>query len=409
MFDEILAIFRESNIRIKSLNYLIEYIKFCLNNDEGCKKVNSKNYSLTSYHHILPSALFPNYKKLSENSWCGAHLTFYNHYYAHWLLANALNEYSQTHAFICMHIRDVKNGRIAKSELISKEEVNFLMCKRATLQLEFESRIINTEFGVMTNKEYASKKASILKQSLNWKNSIGKEQVTKFIKTVLTPKLDEAGKETSLSKEIAKKSATTMRKIFLDEDSNETTIYKLASKKCAETKSKIFLDEDGKETNIYKESGKKLSHKLNLTFIDINGIETTLAKERGKSCSKTKNKIVFGVCGAEITLAKLHNRKALETKSKIFLDGDGKETNIDKESGKKLSEKYRRTAKKYVVKNAITREIYAENMTPLDIRNLSGNLFYKTNEKYLGFDKKSSAQLKNSGREHLIGLYVVKY
>lgn len=89
------------------------------------------------------------------------------------------------------------------------------------------------------------------------------------------------------------------------------------------------------------------------------------------------------------------------------MDSDGNETNIDKENGKKIKQKYEESSKRYVVKNAITGEIF-DNMLLRDIRKLSVYLFNKTESDYLGLKQETQTRFKNNNKEFLIGLYVIK-
>lgn len=127
LHQQILNEFLNSNIKIKSLDKLNEYIAYCINNNQN-KPIKSK----TSHHHILPKAkdCFPELENLKVNKWNGTHLMYFDHYYAHWLMTEAINNYSQLYAFCAMHNMDTKKGRILESNLIPAEEFQEKMKER---------------------------------------------------------------------------------------------------------------------------------------------------------------------------------------------------------------------------------------------------------------------------------------
>ena len=394
-----------STLKVINEETLIKYVDFCFNKNLGTV-YKENNYSKSSLHHILPKSLFPEYSNLKENIWNGSHLLYADHYYAHWLLTEAIDDYSQSHAFLAMHNKDSKNGRVQENELFSPDVIQQKIEGIKYKRRDFDNTIIETEFGLITNKQLANIKSSITKNDKAWKNTIGKEKIEKFKIDVLTEYIDDLGNITTKSKEISLKSAKTMSKI-IKINGEETTIYKQSAIKRQNTKNKEFINADNEVTNINKETGKKLSKILNSKYFTGDSIETSISIERGKKCSLTKNKIIIDSDGNETTSAKKSILKTLKTRSKIFLDSDGNETNIDKENGKKIKQRYEESSKRYVVKNAITGEIF-DNMLLRDIRKLSVYLFNKTESDYLGLKQETQTRFKNNNKEFLIGLYVVK-
>jgi hypothetical protein len=203
-----------------------------------------------------------------------------------------------------MHNKDIKLGRITENDLLSEDLINEAMIGRHKLQLEYENKIIECEYGIMTNKQYINLKVSILKNSLEWKETVGKRTIEKFKLTVSNNIINEDGETLKLSKHIANKSAKTMSTVYLDEDGNETC--------------------------------------------------------------------------------------------------------IDKEQGKLKTKIYEDSTTYYVIKNAITGEVFSHGMNLRDINKLCGTLFVKDKTNYLGLNKGSKTQFINSGKEFLIGLYVEK-
>lgn len=100
-----------STLKVINEETLIKYVDFCFNKNLGTV-YKENNYSKSSLHHILPKSLFPEYSNLKENIWNGSHLLYADHYYAHWLLTEAIDDYGQSHAFLAMHNKDSKNGRV---------------------------------------------------------------------------------------------------------------------------------------------------------------------------------------------------------------------------------------------------------------------------------------------------------
>lgn len=320
----------------------------------------------------------------------------------------AISDYGQLTAFLAMHNKDIKLGRIEEKDLLSEDLITEAMMVRHKLQLEYENKIIECEFGIMTNKQYNNLKSSILKNSLEWKETIGKDAIEKFKLTVSKNIINENGETLKLSKHIANKSAKTMSEIYIDEEGNETSIYKTAIQKASVTKSKIYLDEEGNETSINKQSGLKLSKIFNTVYLDEEGHETTLSSTRGKKCSITKKELITDEDGNTISRAAYTNKKAYITRSKIYIDENGNETSIDKEQGKLKTKIYEESTTYYVIKNAITGEVFSHGMNLRDINKLCGTLFNKDKINYLGLNKGSKTRFINSGKEFLIGLYVEK-
>jgi len=130
MKAKILQEFIDSDIKITSQEKLEQYIEYCIYKNKNTRVKDEEEYSLSSYHHILPNALFPEYKDLKENKWNGTHLLYSDHYYAHWLLTEAIDDYGQLEAFCEMHSTDTKLGRIEESDLIPPEEFQKKMEER---------------------------------------------------------------------------------------------------------------------------------------------------------------------------------------------------------------------------------------------------------------------------------------
>lgn len=114
-----------------------EYVSFCL------KHHTEYNKGETADHHILPRALFPEYSDFRGNDWNKATLSNDNHYIAHSLLHNAIENISIASAWYAMNNKNYFNGEPIKllghrtyRELISKRNKivsthnkDMVMCK----------------------------------------------------------------------------------------------------------------------------------------------------------------------------------------------------------------------------------------------------------------------------------------
>ncbi len=247
LHQKILSEFLNSNIKIKSLDRLNDYIAYCINNNQN-EPIKGKS----SHHHILPRAddCFPEYKDLKVNKWNGTYLMYSDHYYAHWLLTEAIHNSSQLFAFCAMHNKDLKLGRINESNLIPADDFQVKMEERSKQFSEWD-------------KQYGDErklKQSKTKQSKEWKDTIGKAAKTKLINTISI--IQKNGK--SLAQNRSEKAAETKKNTFIDGKSlskiyseyqqlimKETNGYARASIKQKETKSsKEWKDTIGKQSTL---------------------------------------------------------------------------------------------------------------------------------------------------------------
>ncbi len=115
-----IKLFDKYNIR--SIDKLQEYIDYCIKNNQK-EKIRLK----TEHHHILPEALFKEYSNLNSNPWNGTHLLYKDHYIAHSLLAEALDDYSMTSAWWGMNNQNQASSKIEKTEeIIGSERYSIL-------------------------------------------------------------------------------------------------------------------------------------------------------------------------------------------------------------------------------------------------------------------------------------------
>lgn len=110
-----------SKLEVKSEAFLEEYVDFCIS------KSNINDYQCV--HHILPKSKnlpFLEFSNLKNNEFNAAYLSYSNHFYAHWLLANAIKHKSITHAFMAMMNTDSKTKRISIKDMdVIKQSEDF--------------------------------------------------------------------------------------------------------------------------------------------------------------------------------------------------------------------------------------------------------------------------------------------
>jgi len=133
------------------------------------------NFSKSSYHHILPNSLFEIFSNLSENPWNGTHLLYSDHYYAHWLITEAVQSSKMLSAFCGMHQQDVKNKRIKKEDLIPPLIFQTKLEERG----RNTSELFNSTEWKETKGKIRNARHSATKNSKEWKDTIGKKQKRK--------------------------------------------------------------------------------------------------------------------------------------------------------------------------------------------------------------------------------------
>jgi len=241
LHQKILNKFQNSNIKIKSLDKLNEYITYCIDNNQNERILNEDGYSKSSLHHILPKAkdCFPEYKDLNINNWNGTHLLYKDHYYAHWLITEAIDSYSQLFAFCQMHNQDIKLDRITESDLIPTDKFQEKMEERARNHSEWfknnpeKVNIISKKISqwYKDNPDVdleAKEKRSRTVNSEEWKESVGKNAIEKYSKTM--QEIDENGISKATIR--AKKAAETMKV----ETESGKTIREIATEKSIQTR-----------------------------------------------------------------------------------------------------------------------------------------------------------------------------
>jgi hypothetical protein len=387
MKNKILQEYLNSNIKITSQEKLEQYIEYCI-----YKNKNSVIKGKTSHHHILPKSLFDEYSNLNENPWNGTHLLYSDHYYAHWLLTEAIDDYGQLNAFCAMHNKDMKLGRINESDLIPLKDFQKKMEERSKGYRKWVKD--NPE---KVNKMTLSAKETLSKEYINDDGEITNgyiERSKKFKKTVTQEFVDKNGNITSKACIIATKTANTMRKEFVDEDGSITTGYN----KVSEKRKKTMSDSIWKET-IGKAAKIKAKETLSKEYINDDGEDTNGYLERNKKCSQTK---LSDEWKKRIGKEAVNKRK--ETMYKKFYDENGNLTDKNSEQAKRLSRKkilegrwFKVLSKEGVIHKAIPQK---------HVHGISGTLITKTKNKTLGESKTAATLLKNKGKEKYIGAWI---
>jgi len=239
MKNKILQKFLASSIKIKSQRKLIQYINYCIEKNQ--EKIKGK----TSHHHILPKAksCFPEYSNLKEHPWNGTHLKHSDHYHAHWMLTEAIDNYSQLSAFTRMHTQDIAKKKIKKEDLIAPEEFQKKMENRSIKHSKMLSEIVYKD-----------------------------------------------GRKFSKAQIGAIKGASKRKESYINKEGMKTTSYQEGHKKMAKTRRKIFQLENGEHSSIQKEITKKSEITKDKEITLINGEISTIRKEHDKKVAITKLK-----------------------------------------------------------------------------------------------------------------------
>ena len=250
---------------VKNYEKLNEYINFCLD-----RSLPEKIKGETSTHHILPVAKslpFQRYKNLKLNDWNKSELSYYDHYYAHYLLYLAIDHISIVYAFCCMHNKDIVNGRITKDDLIPKDVFRTIYKDRNMNISKFQRELIYFEGELMSRSRKVGieryRNTSVQEKDRMSDRMIGTNNI------VNSPGVVEAMRNTKKTTIINGKNLDT-----------------ISAERAARTMNKQYTDEDGNITTRYKENGKKLAKFLNMEVILPDGTLTTNAKLRAEGHSE---------------------------------------------------------------------------------------------------------------------------
>ena len=145
------------NLKIISKTKLQEYLDFC-----NSHKLEHAIKFKTELHHVLPKSLFEEYSDLNIHKWNGINLLHKDHYIAHSLLAESLNEPKIVLAWWCMNNLNNKSKKITKPEKILGKEKYTLLREKAIkhLSLSKQGKVIAIDNN--TGKHY-----SILKEEFD--------------------------------------------------------------------------------------------------------------------------------------------------------------------------------------------------------------------------------------------------
>ena len=359
--NKILQEFLNSDIKIISQEKLEQYIEYCI-----YKNQNSRIEAKSAHHHILPKALFDEYKDLKQNLWNGTHLLYSDHYYAHWLLAEAIEDAGQLEAFCKMHNGDTKLGRIDESDLIPPEEFQ----KISELSYRLREQKLNEEY------------------------------------------FDKNGNITTKRKEMAKNRRITIKKTMILEDGTITSIAKEGSKKGVITRKLNGTDKIAsqkrhltmKENGGYIVSGRKSAETRTKEIILEDGTITSIAKEAIKVRDKTMQEVIIHD-NKQITKEDLRIMNvSIGMKKEIIVDG--RITTPAKEAARKVRETMKAKGKFY---NIFDKDdnLIAECIARMDIKEIYPTLMRFTKDHPLGNSSKTRNILINNNKEYLIGAYCV--
>ena len=282
MYERLLNEFKNNDLNIISEIKLVEYVNFCIEKNIG-KKIKGK----TALHHILPKAKllpFDAFSNLKENSWNGVYLFYKDHYYAHWLLSEAIEHISIISSFCAMHYKDFKLQRVKVEELIGPEQFQIKMEKKTEIINDSMQIIVEYDDIKMTKLERKGKKIS---KTLNKEIEIDSIVTSKAklrgkkISKTLNKEIEIDGNTTTISELRATKSADTMK----IKNADGLSIYDIKKIKEIETKSQI-IEFEGKQITLAKKhsilSARTRSYKQNEINTNI-------------SLAKIKKGVVFDI------------------------------------------------------------------------------------------------------------------
>ncbi len=405
--SQILDKFNDSTIKIKSLKMLEKYIYFCFDKNQKTK-IKSK----TSYHHILPNKSFPEFSNLKDFPWNGTHLMYSDHYYAHWLLTEAIDDFSQLFAFCAMHNKDLKLGRIQESDLILPKMFQEKMEERSIKHIEWYNNSDNTQ---KINNQIRKRKKTV--NSKEWKETKGKEQIKKYKETVNS----KEWKETKGKEAIKKYKETVNSKEWKETKGKEKRrkqVFKYNSREWKETtglqqKLNVKKTKNSKE---WKETiGKATIEKLKITKQSKEWKETKgkeAIRKQKETVSSKEWKETKGKAAIEKLKITKHSKEWKETKGKEAIKKyketvNSKEWKETKGKAKIINivntrEKKGRHFDVYNHKNII---IYY-NISINKLNEISQILSRTSIEKCMGHCIQSKVALNKSNNLHIIGWYV---
>jgi hypothetical protein len=227
-------------------------------------KKNLCNNSLvnSAVHHILPRAKtmpFKKYENLKEHAWNKSVLTYYDHYYAHFLLTQAIDHLAVYFSFCKMHNADLKNGRITEEELIDENNYNEIHENRIKKWKEFLLEEIEINGVIKTRASHlnSNRKLSDETKKKNSDRMKGAKNIVHLDGVV--DKIRKKKIDNNLDQVSAEKSARKMKEEFINSDGEVTTIYKESAKKHSATLNFEYLNENNEITTKAKEYGKQRS------------------------------------------------------------------------------------------------------------------------------------------------------
>lgn len=239
-----------------NIKYIEKYVDFCITNDLGGKQ---RGYSST--HHILPQSKhlpFAKFKNLRKHAWNKAELKHSHHYYAHYLLAKAINHISTLTAFCGMHKKDIALNRLTEFDLIADDEFQTLYQDRNNKIKQYRLSLVEVD-GILITK------AKQIYQQTDWSNA---RRLSSIRFTINNP---------AHNPEVINKIRNTKSSSIVNGKNMDT----IGAERAAKTMKEEFINVDGSISTIYKENGQKISQTVTTKFTDKNGHITSIAKQRG--------------------------------------------------------------------------------------------------------------------------------
>ncbi len=373
-----------STLDVTAASKLKQYIQFCTENNKN-ERIKGK----TSHHHILPRSLFEQYSNLKEHPWNGTHLLYADHYYAHWLFTEAINDYGQMEAFCKMHNCDIKLGRITENELISSVDFQIIM-------------------------EKTIKKSSELRLSTEWKETIGKEKIRKMVETKSSEEWKNTIGKLSKIKQVISLSRTMNSDIWKETTGADKIRKQKETKSSKKWKNTVGIEQSEKHKNTVNSEEWKNTVGIEQTRKARETKKKNNSNERGgKKCSETKNSKTWKDTIGKNAISKHKNTiNSNEWKNDIGKEQTRKRLATMQTVQSKTKRYDMRVTKSILKYGAFDLYDYNDNlvytkMSKIELKYMSATLHIATKEKPLGYTNATKAILNKIGKLNLIGYYVI--
>jgi len=248
-----------------------EYVEFCLSN----KLPQKQQYA--AHHHILPKAIFSEYKNIkSFNNWNGVYLSYKNHYIAHSILVQGINNTSIIGAWRGMNNADIITKGIDGLKILGSDLYNKLMIISNNNISEINSNMVSCfdktkNIFVQISKNEFDSNRDIYEGTTKGKVTVT-EVRTNIKKQITSEEYKNNKKMYKFHLTNSKRSIESINKEKQTKSSEEwkECVWKPAIKLRNDKIRNKFTDEEWKERNLslFSKSGKDSSRALKINIYD---------------------------------------------------------------------------------------------------------------------------------------------